>query len=1070
MSQHTASQHIDIVSQQTEKSKHSTVAKTFLTMFAKQASLLPGSTDRRRESHESTSRAGLFSGMRYNRRGEEDLDPVSSSDTEESETFHDAKVQAENVEDYEPSELFHGPVSESSSADSSSSEDTAEERSIVYVESEEDNERGIVGVLNMGCMDGFFMPGRAASVPKSLVELDENGDKALKFDMKIPIAMGFRNSSTNDDKDKPDSDGFTDHDALETDRRNPAQSFGSVMSCRASNCRSDQNTSETLEKHNLPQIRQQPTMDPPAKVAGSEPPEQFQSLMSLSHDGSSCEDGSESNILAEHMIVPTPPPPLPFPQYQLNGQQNMRGSQQRTPIQMLPPGWNKQHLYQNPVTVSSTYEMVVVNGVMPPYQYGYGHLQSSYWNGPYPANHPPTIHRPMEPPAIEKLPSQILVEHEELTIGEDPSCLSYDGVPPPHTADSRIAAKQRFAGLHILQTSHQHPQGNTPHARQGGDQSNSKLIQNDFLRGISPVRRPLDNPEGMHGSEMQLRSFSSPSPCESEDDFQDSVQILPDELFMDRSKADDRSSSSASSSGGKPPRVQRWREANLRRLQVKPTKSNVSSKPPLVPTVSPNLSKLTSPRVEGTKQQKKEHTTSYIDSRGQCGNDDDDDDEEQASIDSDQAIVDTITMEKNIKSTPQTMKPPVEEERSNASSVSVGSSGSSESSPNVTLDSNSSKSDASSNHAGIEQDDEDSSASSVKVGSSASSESTSNDTLGSNSSESDVSSHHAEQHEEDKRDSTENDRIDNSEFSADNQINTGNEVILQIVPSESSKDNGKKSDKGPGSFLMFDSIYTRRRQRRDAAKQKMTKFLESKKIDLVGGTENPPQDNGRQEVQRTGQSSRVSRLARTRLARMNVLTTPDKETSCGPAKLDGETKQKHPTNRSSDPSDSPLTSILLSQNKKTALPKIETAERSDVVLQPVIVVPGHNSPSKGSLREPGSPPKRVSMSNMARASQTDRNVGVKLSLSLKTTMTNEFHDVMSSESVENFIEGAENSTPRGLQLQPTMTSEWHDALDAVHSPTTTGLASKMDIVVATSSEISLPVDEPPGGQQQYRFR
>ena len=72
-----------------------------------------------------------------------------------------------------------------------------------------------------------------------------------------------------------------------------------------------------------------------------------------------------------------------------------------------------------------------------------------------------------------------------------------------------------------------------------------------------------------------------------------------------------------------------------------------------------------------------------------------------------------------------------------------------------------------------------------------------------------------------------------------------------------------------------------------------------------------------------------------------------------------------------------------------------------------------------------------------------------MSLSLKPTMTSEFHDAMStaSENVSASSSQDENNYP--LQVQPTTTNEWHDT---IQSPTAAGPSFDQSVDSDSSSD------------------
>ncbi|KAG7360043.1 hypothetical protein IV203_035141 [Nitzschia inconspicua] len=972
----------------------------------------------RSSSGDRRPRAGLFSGngfLRPSKREDPDdeeedkMHPMSRScSTDESEAFHDAKVRAENLEDYEPSELVHGLISESSSGTTSSSEETtgehsleqSVEQSIVYVESEEDDEVGVGGILQMGCMDGFFMPGRATAAKKSLVAINEKGEKELKFNMKFPIATSFRNEEK---KEQSENRNTSNKKRVDADGRSATPSIASVLNCRPNSCRNGQDVQEALEGYSVSSIRQQPTMDPPAKVAGAEPSDQFESLMSLSHDGSSNDgssndEDSHSNIRTENLKLPTPTPPHP---YSMHGQSPYaHGHPHPSHPHPMMPHLHQWHHHQNmyhpqvpqPVTINNTYDMLVVNGMTPQQQQhlGYG-MHQNYWN--YTNMHNPALgqhHRPIEPPAIEKLPSQILVQREDHTIGEDSSCLSYENVPVSNPSQSAMLyqraqqntfTRQHF-GARVLQNSHQHPHINAPHMGQ------SMTIQGSF-----PTKTPPYNLMHRVGAGNQSRIVTSGSSSEdyshqedSDDDFQDSVQVLQeDEIASKTPRGDEKSHSS--SEGGKPQRVQRWKEANLRRLRGPSPSPPTTNKPPLFPTIPSTGTKETSPSFDeaAVQQQMEEDTraSSSIDVAATESNRDDFDDDE--TVDSEMAIVDTQNIQEKIKESvkrdPERLQPVQEEESTGTTD------------------------DGSTDNESTSCDD----SSSTQLSLSAPAATASSLPL---------------DEEKGGQGTTE-------------EVSTGQETVEEeVVESSAAADKFVGDDQlaKPGSFLMFDSIYTRRRERRDAAKLKMNKFLESKKTERRDTRDEEELDANRSTLQ-LSRLGRITSRPVVSVESVNASPTPQQQ-------LQNPLEQQNS-----------LTATPQRDNKKANPPaNLEISDDTDGdVLDTPLDVPSLSSPSKRTIRGPESPSKRVSMSPLARTSSYDFATGIKNSLSLKPTMTSEFHDAVSTDSDE-----ISSSFNQSLRIQPTMTSEWHDAMQSPTSASVATAVSKHNVFITTAKDESLP--------------
>jgi hypothetical protein len=982
----------------------------------------------------------------------------SSSSSEESETRHDPKVRAEHLDDTKSSELARGTISESSSGDTSSSEETAGAQSmdqsvgqsVVYVESEDDDDAGVSVILQMGCMDGFFMPGRAAAAKKSLIALNEKGEKELKFSMKMPIAMGFRNEGQKNGSENRDTDNQNG-----TASDGPRRTLRSVLNCRPDTPRNNNDIQEALDGFSVSSIRQQPTLDPPAKIAGEESSEQFKSIMSLSHDGSSGDDDSHFNAPPENLILPPPPPP-PFHMHE-QSQYVQHGMMQGPPPMHHPAGWHQQNMFHPqhpPVTVNNTYEMLVVNGMMPQHQhiYGYG-TQQNYWN--YTHNQTlPHHHRPLEPPAIEKPPSQILVQKEDQTIGEDSSCLSYEHVlisSPSSSAMQYLREQQRQEfGARTSQNNRQQQTVSAHYRGQSVPMQNTRPLKAAHQK--RPQRTSPANDLSRIPAALSSRTEDSAIHGESDDDFQDSVQVLPeDQIAGSLPRPDVRSCSTTSSEENKPPRVQRWRQANLRRLKGPALSSK--SKPAVVSTISSTGSKSSIPSfdeapVRQTNQEGK-NLASFPDEKVAERNDDEIDDDDDETIDSEMATVDTEQMyqaakKKKASPDPKRLQPVQEEDTSTSIE-------------GVPTDSEAAESEASSSSESL-------ASASVASGST---------TL------------------EGKNLDIRLPEVPSIKLPAE-PVTEINDALEPLAASES---KNSKEDTDSGSFLMFDSIYTRRRERRDAAKMKMNKFLESKK------TENKTTHEAEKQA---------AMRATTRLSRLNRMMNLSRSST-------KESENTSPTSQESVKVSSKKDLCLVAtpqRENKTLPPPIETAGRTDAVLQPILDVPGFNSPGKRMIRGSGSPSKQVSMiplapmdsaeNNMktmldipvlsspvkrsthgpespskrdsmspsARTASADRNLaGIKYSWSLKPSMTSEFQDALSRASSNDscassaFGRGREpsSSNSRFLQLQPTMSSEWHDAVDTP-SPKFVSVASaanKKQHLERTLTEESLPGTEPP---------
>lgn len=373
--------------------------------------------------------------------------------------------KAENLEDFHPSDIVHHGILSPSSSSSSSSRSSSSSSSSSSFDDDDD----VSDLLNqvsdvsedvgmMGCMDGLFMPGRQKTARQAFMQLNANGEKELKFNMKIPIALGFKNFAQQEEQKKAKmkkdrSRKSTKKSRVKSKNSGAVSNAFEAMSCGDNSSRVLQQKNDRSMSRSTGSAARQThentralRLDPPGSTdsadhqvknhhQGGAPNEQVvKSLMSLSDTSSADEDGeSTSTTRPENFILP-PPVPSMAQQLHMAHMQTMHG-----PANMYPGPWaHQQHVYgpgPSPVQYSA-YE-VLVQGIAPPAgipMYGYGYGPTPYWNNipmsrnghhhqTYASGAGPYI----GPPSVERMPSQIVVE-EKLGSGDDASVLSYEVV------------------------------------------------------------------------------------------------------------------------------------------------------------------------------------------------------------------------------------------------------------------------------------------------------------------------------------------------------------------------------------------------------------------------------------------------------------------------------------------------------------------------------------------------------------------------------------------------------------------------------------------------------------------
>ena len=943
----------------------------------------------------------------YNRKSPV-LEEASSGESTEDSGNYRRRPKAEDLDEYGPSQLVHGnlrspaardmvkamvsdssseeeeQVSASASEDSSASADSENseaERSIKYVESDGDE---LEGVLQMGCMDGLFMP-RKQVTKNAIVRLNEKGEKELKFNMKLPIAMGFQKNLEKEQKKhrskkgKPDPDDDDDDDDDEDD---DTMTLASMIACQGPQtqralCRGQQNVpDEALDAFNIPRFRFS-SEDPPASVASDlikpgrkdAPTEPFKSLMSLSIDGSMSSgsasgsgDESSNNRKAETSVLPRHMQPM-------YGQMPSHMHGQMMYGQGVAHQWQQQTMmYPHPpsVTVNNTYEMLVVNG-MPSNNHplAYNPNQTpTQWPQRNPHFHPD--YQPLEPPGIERLPSQIVVQQEEETFGEESSFVSSYDVSSPHchvpTPKSWNQQHNRVQprippGPRVLQSTHHHPHVNTssmPYQAQNRMGVNTLAKYNNTGKPLASSKSPLhSHTSANQKNQKKIQNYVENKSTQIEksavkpiDEF---LEACPENAVNDPTPRVVRNSSSSSSGGSKPHKLQRWRQANIQRLQqTQPALQNTeaASKPSAVPSTLSGASKNQGgPSFdEGPKDEleKSKKDDGFVE-------------DDNNSVGSDQAIMFPSEEPKGTGNKKNLTK---DESKSSPTKILSPSSQSSERTK-VT-------------HNGILQ--------------SSSTNKSAMKTSGSSS--------------------------ENSE----------------------DKDKGTAEETSEGLFLSFDKLYTRRRQRLDAWKKMMYPSSQSNTDDAKDDLENRNDRKGMPNLKiNTGQqnSNPITQIA-------SVLFPGNPKTNA--------TENHQPK----FPNEAVATSSLDGDIPPIKMNSIKESS----VLQPVLDAPGMNkqnslSPRKVSVTEDIPKENKVSKIPLSsphasfsvpafRESQEDT---IKMSLSIKPTMTSEFHDAMStnSESPRHTIR-----SNHSLRIQPTFTSEWHDT---IQSPTSVGSTAAASVIV-----------------------
>ncbi|MGK3745606.1 MAG: hypothetical protein ACI90V_012467 [Bacillariaceae sp.] len=474
-----------------------------------------------------------------------DLDSASSSETENSDNH--CKPRAENLEDYEGSELVHGILSQSSSDDDdSSASEYSRGYGSDYDDEEEEEEEGMEGVLQMGCMDVIFLPNSMNNTKKSLVKVNKKGDRELNLNIKGPLALRLESQMK---------------EAYENQEPNTTKSLSSVLNCRTPKGR------VVPVDHSLLLTEQSPLREPESNP--------FKSLMSLSHESSSsCDEDCDSNIIKENFILPPPLPPFQiqasyvnpsamqnYHNHNHNEQQHDRQyyHQQHQQQQHQQHHRNEHNMF---APVNYPYEKLV-NGKVDPY-----HAKSPR---NLPENHHQGFHqgtsnsaKATEPPLIEKMPSQILVQEQHSCDEAEESCLSYEVITAPDPPEA--SNPYRSSGPHNS-VRYQEEQSGFPST---SSSSSPEAIVN---QGIHNMHQINASPHLQVQGKQLLPIISKSEPnkekgiihiTKNEAGSDSSIVTRGDSISQQLTQTDFQHSFSSLSSKAK---VQRWRKANIQRLK-----------------------------------------------------------------------------------------------------------------------------------------------------------------------------------------------------------------------------------------------------------------------------------------------------------------------------------------------------------------------------------------------------------------------------------------------------------------------------------------------------------------------
>jgi hypothetical protein len=1036
--------------------------------------------------------------------------PDSSDSNSRTEGSNDDKLRAENLADFEPAELVHGLLNVSSS-DSTALSGSAP----VYVES--DDEGDLDGVLQMGCMDGFFMPKKKQNTKNSLIHVNEMGEKELKLNLKFPLALGFSKKKVDSQQStKGESQKHEDNapnDGTKTSRlgsvlekMNCKGADQSITECNGNShlLQSEYHTHQDAFENENPDLRL--GRDPPASVAmvgghndlerrpGEAISHIFTSLMSLSH-GSSADDDYDSNVRPENLVLP----PLPQPIYHVS-------------VHAAPPPTAMWHQQQAYLPQNIPYELIA-KGIVHP---NIGYLPSNYWQNapPVPLNFPQPGHNIAGPPAIARMPSQILVQEQE-SFGEEASLSSYDVVAgteptlnvtqyiptgqgrgyrqgyftlPPATRGSKhdssrlmtqsahATGAEVFGGHFPPNASQRDSAQPTPMTRMrfAAHTAASPTLARSILSADSEQETMLKGAESEFKGEEQAGSVSSTNVEEgsrtsvaksklvkSDDGIDHENHIKNDPKSAEAKEVLKSSSSSSSGKVRRPPKAQQWRQANTQRLKhQQQLQSRRSASPNTVESGNENSSSSFSVKKAGETLGSKDRDGPSFDERpvqgegtmltnmtsrenGSVSNSLQHLKETTSNSDTEQSL--TKENELNIESRPT-------EEGFN---------------DDETVDSDQAI------VAFLGQEYAEAKAKETPSADSFQKKHTweSNDIDTKHPQQAHYSSRSAIPHQQGSRESTPKAQRDEISFEPKqasppepiSKINS-NGMDAKIVETE--QKHGEKEMEGDASLsLVFDSIFTRRRQLRHAARQKnsaenLEEVLDRPPVD-AGCEQNPvvacerssmdssdrPSMDASDRPSFDGNSAEDETENHVPLVGMAAYTGHFEEnldkTSASQSTQASKLHDYPIGNRSN--LELPLTSLSKHQKGET-VQEISTMSSTDAVFQPVFDVSGLSSPSKSVFFATA-----ISMSR-----QDDLSTGKVSAPPMAPSPRASFSSVAPSPRGGSHM--ANNSSM--LQIKPTMTSEWHDTVSSRGSTSTSGVLSPSNALSPRSPSPRLRAPSP----------
>ena len=472
-----------------------------------------------------------------------DLDGASSSDTENSDNH--CRPRAENLEDYEGSELVHGILSQSSpDDDDSSASEYSRGYGSDYDDDDDEEEEGMEGVLQMGCMDTVFLPNSMNNTKKSLVKINKKGDRELNLDIKGPLALRLESQMK---------------ESCENQEPNTTKSLSSVLDCRTPKGHI------IPDDHSLLLTEQSPLREPESNP--------FKSLMSLSHESSSsCDEDCDSNIVKENFILSPPLQPFQMQASNVNpGAMQNYHNRNHNHNQHDRQHYHQQHQQHHRnehmfVPVNIPYEMLV-NGKVDPY-----HADSPR---NLPENHHQGFHQGIsnsakatEPPLIGKMPGQILVQEQHSYDEAEESCLSDDVITAPDPPEASNPYSNSGPHNSVRYQEEQSAFPSTSRVEQQSS-SSSKAIVNQRIHSIQ--RNPSPQLQVPGKQLLPLRPKSEPNKekriihiTKNEAGSDSSIVTRGDSISQQSTQTDFLHSFSSLSSKAK---VQRWRKANMQRLK-----------------------------------------------------------------------------------------------------------------------------------------------------------------------------------------------------------------------------------------------------------------------------------------------------------------------------------------------------------------------------------------------------------------------------------------------------------------------------------------------------------------------